>query len=170
MGAKIDYEGFIKELDKRLRGYFESFGSSISCKRGCSECCERGDYPLTDIELAYLMRGYTELPPERRTIVQENIKNMVKGGVCPFLINKECSVYEHRPVICRVHGLAYFYKDKKVKIPYCVENGKNFSDVYTDETFNAQPINANLDTYHILEGFYSEMKNMYDWFHQDTNA
>ena len=170
MGAEIDYEGFIKELDIRLKGYFESFGDNIKCKRGCSDCCERGDYPLSDVELAYLMQGFTELDIHRKAEVKENIKNMVKGGVCPFLINKECSVYSHRPIICRVHGLAYFYKDKKVKIPYCVNNGKNFSDVCEGEIYTVQPINLNLDTYHILEGFYSEIKNMYDWFHTDNDT
>lgn len=170
MGAKIDYEDFLKGLDERLQKYFESFGDNIKCQKGCSECCERGDYPLTDIELAYLMKGYVELKPDLKTKIQENIKNMVKGGVCPFLINHECSVYSHRPVICRVHGLAYFYKDKKVKVPYCVENGRNFADVFEEETFTAQPINANLDTCHILEGFYSEIKNMYDWFHPSENT
>lgn len=169
MGAKIDYAGFLKELDIRLKDYFESFGESIKCQKGCSECCEKGDYPLTDIELSYLMRGFMELEPNIKSQVQQNIKNMVRGGVCPFLINHECSVYPNRPIICRTHGLAYFYKDKKVKVPKCVDSGKNFSDVYKDGVFNAQPINANLDTYHLLDGLYAEMKNMYDWFHQDKN-
>ena len=167
LGAKIDYAEFIVELDKRLQGYFASFGESIHCVKGCSECCEKGAYPLSDIELEYLMQGFIQLPPVLKVQVQENIRNMVKGGQCPFLINHECSVYEHRPIICRVHGLAYFYKEGKVKIPYCVNNGKNFSDIYDDKYFNGQPISANLDTMHILEGMYSEMKNMYEWLHPE---
>lgn len=170
MGAKIDYAVFIEELDKKLQGYFESFGDNICCKKGCSECCERGDYPLSDIELEYLMKGFIELEPSVKLQVQENIKNMVRGGVCPFLINKECSVYKYRPIICRVHGLAYFYKGEKVKLPHCVENNKNFAKVYDESGFAGQPISANLDAPHILEGLYKEIRNMYDWVKIDESA
>lgn len=163
MGAKIDYAGFLKEFDKRLKKYFESFGENICCKKGCSGCCEKGDYPLTDIELEYLMKGFSALSPSAKIEVQNNIKNMVKGGVCPFLINKGCSVYDYRPIICRVYGLAYFYTDKKVKIPYCVDEGKNFSKIYDKDGFSGTPLNVNLDTPHVLEGLYNEMRNMYDW-------
>jgi Fe-S-cluster containining protein len=164
LGAKIDYADFIKEFDKRLQGYFDSFGTDICCTRGCSECCEKGDYPLTDIELEYLMQGFMKLEPGIKIRVQENIQNMVKGEACPFLINKECSVYPYRPIVCRVHGLAYFYKDEKVKLPYCVNNGKNFSKVYDkNDGFYGKPLNINLDTPHVLEGLYNEMRNLYDW-------
>lgn len=167
MGAKIDYAAFIKELDIRLDGYFKSFGSHICCKRGCSECCEKGDYPLSDIELEYLMKGFTGLDSALKIQIQNNIKNIVKGGVCPFLINKECAVYEYRPIICRVHGLAYMYDDKKVKLPYCVNTGKNFKSVYDNDGFTGKPIKINLDTNHILEGYYNEIRNLYDWLKTD---
>ena len=114
-----------------LQNYFKSFGENIYCRKGCSACCEKGDYPLTDIELEYLMQGYVNLEPESKIKVQNNIKNMVKGGVCPFLLNKECSIYPYRPIVCRVHGLAYFYKEDKVKLPYCANTGKNFSKIRT---------------------------------------
>ena len=163
MGAEIDYSVFIKELDLRLEEYFKSFGSHICCKRGCSECCEKGDYPLSDVELEYLMHGFAKLEPSVKIQVQNNIKNITKGGACPFLINKECSVYPYRPVICRVHGLAYIYEKKKVKIPFCAETGKNFASVYKDGVFVGEPVRANLDTQSLLKGCYNEIRNLYDW-------
>lgn len=164
MGAKIDYAAFLKELDKKLEGYFKFFGENICCKCGCSDCCEKGDYPLSDIELEYLMQGFILLEPSTKIQVQNNIKNMEKGGKCPFLINKKCSVYPYRPIVCRVHGLAYFYKKEKVKLPYCVNNGKNFSKIYDkNDGFYGTPIKVNLDTPHILENTYNEIRNMYDW-------
>ncbi len=163
MGAKIDYEGFLKEFDKRLESYFKSFGDNICCKEGCSSCCEQGDYPLSDIELEYLMKGFVKLNPQIKVQIQNNIKDMKKGGICPFLVNNICSVYKYRPIVCRVHGLAYFYKDNKVKLPYCVNNGKNFSKVYDESGFSGIPLKVNLDTPHILDGFYNEIRNLYDW-------
>lgn len=169
MGAKIDYAGFLKEFDIRLHEYFESFGDNICCKKGCAECCKKGDYPLSDIELEYLMQGFMQLEPEKKIRIQNNINNMIKGEVCPFLINDECSVYNYRPIVCRVHGLAYFYNGEKVKLPYCVNNGKNFSKVYDDEGFSGQPIRINLDTPHVLDGLYNDIRNLYDWLKGDNN-
>lgn len=168
MGAKINYAVFLKELDDRLQSYFEAFGDDICCKKGCSECCEQGDYPLSDVELEYLMQGFINLDAKTKIMVQENVKNMVKGGACPFLINKQCSVYPYRPIICRVYGLAYFCKNEKVKIPYCVNSGKNFSKNYKDNIFYGNPITTNLDTPSLLKDSYAEIRNLYDWLHQDN--
>ena len=167
LGEKIDYADFLEEFDKSLKEYFESFGKDICCKKGCSECCEKGDYPLSDIELEYLMQGYLNLTSEIKIKVQNNIKNIVKGGCCPFLVDKECSIYPYRPIVCRVHGLAYFYNKDKVKLPHCANTGKNFSKVYDkDDGFYGKPLSVNLDTMHVLDGLYSEIKNLDDWLEQ----
>ena len=97
-----NYETFIKKLDEKLTLYFDAQKENICCQIGCSECCEKGDYPLTGIELLYLMQGHMKLEPEVKKQVQENIKNMKKGGVCPYLINNRCSIYTYRPIICRI--------------------------------------------------------------------
>ena len=167
MGAKINYPDFLRKLDLKLNAYFESFGENICCQKGCSLCCEKGEYPMSDIELEYLMSGYMQLAPEIKIQVQNNIKEMKKGEACPFLINKECSLYKYRPIICRVHGLAYIYKDNNVKLPHCVNEGKNFSKQYKNNYFEGTPINNNLDTEILLEGLYSEIRNLYDWIKHD---
>ena len=164
LGEKIKYKDFLIELDSRLDKYFESFGANICCKRGCADCCEKGEYPVSDVELEFLTEGYKHLEPDVQSIVRQNIKNMEKGGKCPFLIEKLCSVYEYRPIVCRVHGLAYLYKGNEVKLPYCAENNKNFSKLYKNGIFEGNPIPANLDTSHVLEGIYSDIKSLYDWF------
>ena len=60
---------------------------------------------------------------------------MQKGEQCPFLIENSCSIYPYRPIICRVHGLAYLCKENLVKVPYCANNGLNYKDVYKNEEF-----------------------------------
>lgn len=163
MASKIDYQNFLKDLDTRLSSYFETFGREIACKKGCSACCEKGDYPLSDIELEYLMEGYTELDNEMKVKIQNNIKHMVKGETCPFLINKECSVYKYRPIVCRVHGLAYLYKYNTVKVPYCSNYGKCFKNSYSDGQFVGNPVRENLETYALLKDYDCEIRNLYDW-------
>ena len=160
----MNYEEFLCDLDKKLSSYFARYRDYVQCKKGCSSCCENGDYPLSQLELELLMQGYIALSDNTKKQVQENIKNIKKGGVCPFLVNSNCSIYKYRPIVCRVHGLAYLTKNNIVKLPYCTNNGKNFAKVYSDGKVSIEPIDENLDTPSLLKEFdYGEIRNLYDW-------
>ena len=165
MGQKIDYPAFIAKLDKRLEEYFNSQSENVCCKKGCSSCCEKGDYPLSEIELEYMMQGYISLDNSTKTQIQENIKDIQKGGKCPFLINSVCSIYPYRPIICRTHGLAYLMKDGRVNVPYCVNDGKNYSKVYQNGEILTEPVKENLSTLNLLKdaGIECTVRNLYDW-------
>lgn len=157
------YKKFLDKLDKRLSAYFNNHKDFIHCSLGCSACCEKGDYPISQLELEYLMQGFISLDNDTKRIIQNNIKSMQKGEQCPFLIDKKCSVYPYRPIICRVHGLAYLIKNA-VKVPYCVYNGKNYAEVFTDGEININPVLENLDTPNVLKDFdYGDIRNLYDW-------
>ena len=130
-----------------LQKYFERQKDYINCKLGCSFCCESGQYPYSDIEFQYLMLGYNDLNEKEKTIIQAKINEIKKQKEdydgeefmheCPFLIDKKCSVYDYRGIICRTHGLMYFIKDEnsksKNKAPNCVNFGLNYSNVFDKE-------------------------------------
>ncbi len=157
------YKQFLEKLDQKLEQYFEAHKDYICCKAGCSACCEKGDYPISQLELEYLMQGFIALDNVTKKIVQENIKSMQKSESCPFLINKLCSVYPYRPIICRVHGLAYLIGEK-VKVPYCVNSGKNYAEVFENNEITINPVLENLDTAEILKEFnFGEIRNLFDW-------
>lgn len=163
----MDYSAFLVDLDKRLEKYFKLHKEHINCCVGCSSCCEKGDYPLSRLELEYLMQGYSELTDAVKIQVQTNIKNIKKGEACPFLINTQCCIYPYRPIICRVHGLAYICADNIVKVPYCVKSGKNYADVYKDGEITINPVLENLDTQNILKDMdFGEIRNLVDWLEQ----
>ena len=162
MGTEI--KDFFAELDKQLDKYRELHKNFLCCKAGCSFCCEKGDYPLSQLELEYLMQGYMQLENKTKIKIQENFKNIKPGGKCPFLIDTKCSVYQYRPIVCRVHGLAYLIKDNVVKVPYCVNENKNYSSVYSNGKITVNPIIENLDTPNILKDLnYGEIRNLADW-------
>ena len=165
MGQKIDYPLFLQKLDNKIESYYASQSDYVCCQKGCSSCCEKGDYPLSDIELEYLMQGFINLDAETKIQVQENFKSIEKGGRCPFLINNLCSVYPYRPIICRTHGLAYLMKDGRANLPYCVNDGKNYNKVYSNGELLTEPIKENLSTQNLLEnaGFEYTIRNLYDW-------
>lgn len=166
----MNYQKFLQEFDCKLEKYFKKNAIFICCKSGCSACCETGDYPISQLELEYLMQGFVSLDNTLKRQVQENIKTIQRGGKCPFLIDKKCSVYPYRPIICRVHGLAYLCKRNTVKVPYCVNEGKNYSTVYNSGEITINPIQENLDTPNVLKEFeYGEIRDLYDWLFLNKN-
>lgn len=162
------YLEFLNELNTRLELYFEAQAEFVCCKKGCSSCCEKGDYPLSEPELRYMMQGYISLNNDIKSKIQQNLSEMEKGGKCPFLINSECSIYSYRPIICRTHGLAYLCENGIVKLPHCVKEGKNFHKVYCDKIFTSEPIREDLNTSKLLKNFeHGEIRNLYDWLNKD---
>jgi len=59
----------------------------VKCGKGCSFCCLNPVRAVTADEVELLK------------LVDTGTRNPGKG--CPFLIDNACSVYEHRPSVCR---------------------------------------------------------------------
>lgn len=152
------YEKFLEKFDKRLDRYFEEQCEYVKCKMGCSYCCEVGEYPFSRLEAEYLMSGYLKLSPELKKQIRDNIKRLKsenpKYYQCPFLINHLCSVYKYRGIVCRTHGLAWYDEDEnRIKLPYCVNIGLNYSKVFdreTGEVFIQDPIRERFNINAIL--------------------
>jgi len=170
------YDKFVKNFQKKIDKYFEQNSENIYCHEGCSACCELGEYPFSWIEMSYLMEGFSKLPENIKLQIKENFnkikieKKNFKGErfeyQCPFLINKLCSVYSYRGLTCRTHGLAYLKKDNNVNVPYCANNGLNYSNVFKDGIFSIEPIKENLNIDEILKHFDGEMgeiRPLIDW-------
>lgn len=187
------YEKYLDTVQSYLKKFFEQQKPYIFCKEGCSICCETGHYPTSELELKYLDIGFSLLDDEKKKIVRDNIAKIKKGiedpgGYyrCPFLINSSCSVYKHRPIICRVYGLLFFLEDKDgnqhFKIPCCVSDGLNYSNVYDEKSMSIssekfaklgikeEPLSYNVGLKYMLkneftEGLeFGENKKMIDWF------
>lgn len=146
------YEKFLEKLDERLEKYFEEQCEYIKCKAGCSLCCEVGEYPFSRLEFEYLMSGFLKLPAEKQNQIKAEIMRLKaespKLHRCPFLIDKFCSVYKYRGIVCRTHGLAWYDEDEnRIRLPYCVNKGMNYAKIFdreTSEVFLQNPIRERL--------------------------
>ena len=180
------YKKFLKELDNQIAKYYESQKAYIKCKKGCAECCQIGEYPFSRLEAEYIMSGFINLPAQTQNIIKNNIQNLLEEKsksvatrfeyCCPFLIDKECALYEYRGIVCRTFGLAYL-DNNKVILPECVKSGLNYYNVYNldkSEVTLKNPIKENL---HIDKIFHSKTAEKYqlecgkiqpliDWFIQ----
>lgn len=140
---KKRYEIFLYTLNKELKKMFDNQAEFIKCKEGCSYCCEKGEYPFSELEFNYLIEGYKQLDSNTKKIIKENIKQINKEKSkntdkifmhkCPFLIDKRCSVYNNRGIICRTFGLLCEHNDGRLTIPFCHEYGLNYAQLYDKE-------------------------------------
>lgn len=190
-----EYSVYINFITNKINDFFERQKPYIFCKKGCSLCCENGEYPWSFIEYQYLMEGYKKLDCETKEKITSEIKRIKEEKAkfkgerfvhkCPFLIDKVCSVYEYRGIICRSFGLLYkSEKTEKIQVPFCYEIGLNYSNAYDKEKrilsaemcekqgFKVQPKCYNVsynfltdDTFAKGFGFeFGEKKPLIDWF------
>lgn len=191
----IKYIKYIETINSHIQKFFEQQKPYIHCKEGCSICCEKGHYPLTELEYEYVKIGFNNLSLEEKQSIKDKaikIKMEIQNSQeekpyyeCPFLLNKRCSIYKHRGIICRTYGLLHFYETKdgtqKFNIPCCVSNGLNYSNVYDEEkqTISAEkyklsnikeePLSYNLGLNYLLNNeltkdiTFGETKALIDW-------
>lgn len=132
-----NYEKFLEVVDDDLRKIFDYQKEYLACKEGCAHCCKRGDFPMSELEFKYLMLGFEKLSEETKTIIKSNIAITKIGDresyTCPFLINDSCSVYQHRPLVCRAFGVLTEDSKGNPSFPFCTTLGLNFGKIYDKE-------------------------------------
>lgn len=191
------YEKYLEKINEPLQRFFALQKPYIHCKKGCSLCCESGDYPFSKLEFKYAMIGFNNLEKKEQKFVKNKIEKLKKTKSetnkkflyeCPFLIEKQCCIYEHRGLICRNYGLPYFTTDDEnkpsYKIPFCVSSGLNYSNVYNEETgtfcskkwketgIKVEPVSFNIGREFLLKNEmtealslnFGESRAIIDWF------
>ena len=174
------FRKYLELLDVRLSHMFEKQAPFIKCKKGCTYCCKEGEYPLSELEYVNLMLYYNTLPSEIRGIINQNISNLIeqdrqKFYECPFLVNECCSVYPARPILCRSFGLISFKNDGRPKMPFCIDLGLNYSDVYDKEKQmlvrcaedGTEPVAYNVDRRTLRN---SEIQDLFDIYFGEDRA
>lgn len=192
------YCQFLRVIMERINAHFDDQKEYIHCKEGCSRCCENGEYPCSQLEADFLKLGFMTLDHDTQQLIIDKILKLKEEKAkftgkkfiyeCPFLINHRCSVYKHRMIICRTFGLSYYDKgdEKKkntLKVPFCMEQGLNYSEVYDAEkkTFSTElfektgykkePVAYNLGVEFLIEKFgkdimnldFGELKTLLEW-------
>ena len=183
------FRKYLEILDVRLNNMFKKQAPFIKCKKGCTYCCKEGEYPLSELEYINIMLYYSKLPSNIKGQINQNIEKLIeekreKFYECPFLINEECSIYPARPILCRTFGLISFKKNGGIpKMPFCVELGLNYADVYDTEKLEltkcakdgTEPVAYNIDRrtlrnkeiQDLFDLYFGEDKSLIEWLKED---
>jgi Fe-S-cluster containining protein len=125
------YEFLVDKADAAFREIQGSHSSCVKCQPHCSDCCH-AVFGLFLIEASYLKKQFDKLPPEekkdallRMNETERGLKRLeskmrahgddpslqayilaTERIPCPLLNQeKECILYAHRPITCRVYGV-----------------------------------------------------------------
>lgn len=183
------YKEYLNFLDEKLSKMFEEQSPFIKCKPGCAYCCKEGEYPISELEYVNLMFAYENLDTEIKEKVNENISQLLvsdrkKMYLCPFLVDNKCSVYKSRAIICRTFGLLSFDEKGKKRMPFCVDLGLNYANVYKDGVIagksedGTEPVAHNIDRRFLRSSkfekefdiFFGEDKPLVEWLSEDFGA
>ena len=150
-----DYILFLEKLDKELKEYFNDQKDFVFCKSGCSNCCKESYYPVSALEYEYIKLGLSRLDKDKQILVLNkafnifikrfefikiNGENALFNYECPFLKDKNCIIYEYRPILCRTYGLMTIDNrdQNKFNFPNCVNYGLNYANVMENNFVSQQ--------------------------------
>jgi Fe-S-cluster containining protein len=138
---KQAYEDYLKlriDLQKTCTALHNLHSPHTQCGKGCSSCCM--DFGLMPVEFHYIVEQLKNKPIA--------LNRETEKGQCIFLVNNECTIYEHRPIICRSHGLPILFMDEEgenYNLSFCPLNFNNvndnyfsFENSYHQDTFNSK--------------------------------
>jgi Fe-S-cluster containining protein len=113
----------IRSLYEAIDGLLDAFlqrsasdGNPAACKKGCSWCCHQEVFAVTH-EILYLQDHIQDhtTPNEREAYISrarekslltlnKPVEEQIKvRSPCPFLVDGSCSVYDARPMGCRIY-------------------------------------------------------------------
>ncbi len=167
-GLMEPYESYLKvagEWEAEFSRNRALHGERIHCRKGCSDCCSQM-FLITEIEAAYISNGVKELPAAQRDTLRERAERysiereklladrklpdawgaLPPPGLrlpCPALVDGACSIYEHRPLICRKYGIPLFNPQKPERIFACELNFKSGEEIDDPELIQIQTSLAN---------------------------
>lgn len=89
------------QVEEHLRKIAKN-GVVPACRQGCQACCLEPSVPFTAPELAVISWYASEvLAGDLRARVKTRLIEHRSRLECPFLVDRVCSIYEVRPLICR---------------------------------------------------------------------
>jgi len=104
--AQQQYTALVAELGQAIRRAVAHHADRLQCRPGCVDCCR--PFSVLAVEAAALRAALAQLPPAPLARIRAQADSQEH---CPFLVDKLCTVYQHRPLICRTQGLAIAYLD-----------------------------------------------------------
>jgi Fe-S-cluster containining protein len=100
MNARVSIK--LQEVLRTADEILDHAGQYAACARGCGHCCHV-HVPIADFEAQFIADRIGIKPMALERSIPHNRMEYSGQTPCPFLENGECSIYEARPLTCRMH-------------------------------------------------------------------
>jgi Fe-S-cluster containining protein len=117
-----EYLRLRSQVDARVEELLCRHGQHITCGPGCCECCV--NFTVFAVEFEAILQGLTD---------RGETVSFDESASCGFLQDRRCRIYDHRPIICRTHGLPIAFFDEQSaghSVSFCP---KNFTQADLDD-------------------------------------
>lgn len=103
------YQRLVARVNTFGQAIRQRYPAQITCHAGCDGCCYQ-QFTVFPVEAQHLAQAVTALAPEARQRLLARLQQADPWRVldtpspCVLLEYGRCSLYSHRPLICRIHG------------------------------------------------------------------
>ena len=107
--AYEQYQRLVARVDAFGQAICQRYPMQVTCHAGCDGCCYQ-QFTVFPIEAHHLAQAIMVLAPEARQHLLARLQQIDPWHVidtpqpCALLEHGRCSLYDHRPLICRIHG------------------------------------------------------------------
>lgn len=114
------YHEIVQVIERKTVILEKSHQKHMQCKNGCDMCCI--DFSIFPVEY------YSILNDLKSKNINPEPQQSQNNDTCVFLKNHSCTIYQHRPVMCRTHGfpLLYANDDGDYELSVCELNFTDF--------------------------------------------
>jgi Fe-S-cluster containining protein len=133
-----------KTATDEFRRQRQIHGKKVSCRKGCDACCHT-PFVITEIEAAAIGRAVRAFSAELQQRLREKSRSYIERRAttfkssgyregrgelapsearlpCPALDEGRCSIYQDRPIVCRLYGVALIHPSYGDRVFACQLN------------------------------------------------
>jgi Fe-S-cluster containining protein len=96
------FKEFRRRLDGILAEAWLKYQDKMQCKAGCFSCC-KNNFHISPVESQGVLEAVQLLSAEVKSKIRKNL-SQPERLLCPLLVEDRCSIYESRPILCRIFG------------------------------------------------------------------
>jgi uncharacterized protein len=137
-----DYRKLIEKVDALCATITRNHAADIACRKGCCDCCRH--FSIFWVEACALAEAIGKLPVTEALALRQHAA-AAEGAVCPLLQEGACVLYQHRPIICRTHGLPILVDQTDTQlVDFCPRNFLSSETLPGTAIINLDRLNAAL--------------------------
>jgi uncharacterized protein len=156
--VSAEYHALVEKVDSFVSAVGAKRQADLACRAGCSGCCQVW-LTLSPVEAGQVRAAIEALPaPERAALGERGRRERAREAAgesarCAMLdATDRCSIYAHRPLVCRTQGLPLQYpagvvpeasvraRTERGEITYCPLNFTQTAPTSSD-TLDADRVN-----------------------------